>query len=375
MAPRLVSDLIRSDIAGLEGYTPVVPFEVLSRRLGRRPEEIVKINANENPYGPSPRVAETLACQEYYNIYPDPGQRVLREALSRYVDVSADNIMVGHGSDELIDLIMRAFSEPGDVVIDCPPTFGMYRFDAGLNHARVVSVRRNSDFSLDVAGVEEAVAREPRAKLLFITRPNNPDGSVPGDEDILRVLGLPLVVVLDEAYVEFHGRSLIGWVDSHPNLIVLRTFSKWAGLAGLRVGYGVFPGAVIEHLWKIKQPYNVNLAGTAAALVSLEDVEHLLGNVARIVEERERLYREIGRFGFLRPYPSQANFVLCRVLDREALDLVAELERRGILIRYYDSPGLTDHIRVSVGRPDQSDALLAALEEIGRELPGAKPPG
>jgi len=366
MTPRPVSELIRSDIAEMEAYTPVVPFEVLGQRLGRRPEEIIKLDANENPYGPSPGVAQALARQSYYHIYPDPGQGALREALSQYVGLDADNIMVGHGADELIDLIMRAFIEPGDVVIDCPPTFGMYRFDGGINHARVVSACRKSDFSLDVEEIEKAVAREPRAKLLFLTRPNNPDGGVPADEDILRLLALPLVVVLDEAYVEFHGRSLAGWVTSHPNLIVLRTFSKWAGLAGLRVGYGLFPGEIIEHLWKIKQPYNVNVAGTAAALASLKEREHLLRNVARIVEERERLYRELGRFDFLRPYPSRANFVLCRVVGREALGIKMQLERRGILIRYYDTPGLSDHIRVSVGRPEQSDALLTALEEIGR---------
>jgi len=363
----LIADLVRSDIANMERYTPVVPFDVLSRKLGRRPEEIVKINANENPYGPSPKAIEALARQPYYHIYPDPGQHALREVLSEYVGASADSIMVGHGADELIDLVMRAFIEPGDKIIDCPPTFGMYRFDAGINHARVVSVWRNSDFSLDIEGIEEAVAREPRAKLLFVTRPNNPDGSVPEDADILRLLDLPLVVILDEAYVEFHGRSLVGWVGSHTNLIVLRTFSKWAGLAGLRVGYGVFSNEIIEHLWKIKQPYNVNVAGTTAALASLEDVEYLLGNVARIVEERERLYQRLQRFDFLQPYPSRANFILCRVVGRGAYDLKMGLERRGVLIRYYDSPGLADHVRVSVGRPDQSDALLVVLEEIARE--------
>jgi len=362
-----VSDLIRSDIADMEGYTPVIPFDVLSRKLGRRPEEIIKLDANENPYGPSPKVIEALARQSYYHIYPDPGQQALREALSRYIGISAANIMVGHGADELIDLIMRAFIEPGDVVIDCPPTFGMYRFDARINHARVVSVWRDSDFRIDAQGIEKAVAQEPRTKLLFLTRPNNPDGSVPRDEDILRLLNLPIIVVLDEAYVEFHGHSMVGWVESHPNLIVLRTFSKWAGLAGLRVGYGIFPSEIIEHLWKIKQPYNVNVAGTTAALASLADAEYLKGNVARIVAERERLYRALQRFDFLRPYPSRANFVLCRVVGYDAYGLKKDLERRGVLVRYYHDPGLTDHIRISVGRPDQSDALLAALAKISEK--------
>jgi len=356
-----VSDLIRSDIADMEPYTPVVPFEVLSRRLGRRPRDIVKLDANENPWGPSPKVTEALANQEYYSIYPDPGQQTLRDALAEYVGASAERIMVGHGSDELIDLIMRGFIEPGDAIVDCPPTFGMYRFDAQVNRGRVIKVWRKSDFSLDVGGIEGAIGQEPRAKLLFITSPNNPDGGVPSDEDLLRLLDLPVIVIVDEAYGEFLGRSMAGLVERYSNLIVLRTFSKWAGLAGLRVGYGIFPGWILEQLWKIKQPYNVNVAGTVAALASLQDVAYLHENVARIIAERERLLRELGRLGFLKPYPSNANFILCRVVGQDACELKARLEQRGVLIRYYDTPRLTDHIRISVGRREQNDALLAAL--------------
>jgi histidinol-phosphate aminotransferase len=153
-------------------------------------------------------------------------------------------------------------------------------------------------------------------------------------------------------------------VLEHENLIVLRTFSKWAGLAGLRVGYGVFPEAIMPQLWKIKQPYNVNVAGTVAALESLNDVEHLMGTVAKIVQERERLYLELTQLDFLRPYPSQANYILCRVVNRDARQLKLDLEGRGILVRYFSKPGLTDHIRISIGRPDQTDALLVALRDL-----------
>ena len=178
------------------------------------------------------------------------------------------------------------------------------------------------------------------------------------------MLDLPLAVILDEAYIEFHGISRINWVTEHGNLIVLRTFSKWAGLAGLRVGYGVFPEAIMPQLWKIKQPYNVNVAGTVAAMESLNDAEHLMGTVGKIIEERERLYGELIQIGFLRPYPSQANFILCRVVDREARQLKLDLEGRGILVRYFSKPGLTDYIRISIGRPEHTDALLAALRNL-----------
>ena len=355
---------IRPDIAEMDAYTPILPFDVLSKRLGRSPDDIIKLDANENPYGPSPHIYGALANERYYHIYPDPDNNALREALSRYLNADISRIMAGHGADELIDLIMRLLIQPGDVVIDCPPTFGMYSFDTALNGGVLVNIPRRQDFSVDITAIEAVVSNTPNVKLLFLTSPNNPDGGILSDADLGRLLDLPLAVILDEAYVEFHGTSRINWVTEHENLIVLRTFSKWAGLAGLRVGYGVFPEAIMPQLWKIKQPYNVNAAGAAAAIASLNDAERLMETVAKIVEERERLYGELTRLDFLRPYPSQANFILCRVIDRDARQLKLELEERGILVRHFSKPGLTDYIRVSIGRPEQTDALLATLRDL-----------
>jgi histidinol-phosphate aminotransferase len=349
----------------MEPYTPIVPFEVLSARLGRSPEAIVKLDANENPYGPSPRAREALARLAYAHIYPDPESTALRHGLAAFTGLPADNLLAGAGADELIDLVMRLFLEPGDTVVDCPPTFGMYAFDTALNAGQVVRVPRRDDFSVDVDAVAQAVA-EHRPKLLFLTSPNNPDGSVLSDEALRRLLALPVVVVLDEAYIEFHGleRSRGAWVLERDNLITLRTFSKLAGLAGLRVGYGVFPSVLMPHLWKIKQPYNVSVAASAAALAALEDTQGLRENVARLVAERERLAMLLAGIPYLRPYPSRANFILCRVFGRDARALKLALEVRGILIRYFNKPGLTDCIRVSVGRPEQTTALIAALEAL-----------
>jgi histidinol-phosphate aminotransferase len=224
-------------------------------------------------------------------------------------------LLVGHGADELIDLIMRLFIEPGDIIVNCPPTFGMYAFDGHVNGAQVINMWRHSDFSIDIDKIE-ALAEGPgelgRApKLIFVTSPNNPDGSHLGNAELERLLALPAVIVLDEAYIEFSGGSRIDWVKQYSNLIVLRTFSKWAGLAGLRVGYGAFPPDIIEHLWKIKQPYNVNIAGQIAAQVSLTDREWLLANVARLVEQRKNFYKTLTQFDWLKPYPSRTNFILC----------------------------------------------------------------
>ena len=360
------SSLVRPDVATMEPYVPILPFEVLSAQLGRAANEIVKLDANENPYGPSPRVRQALAAMAYPHIYPDPESRHLRLALSEYMALPADHLLAGHGADELIDLVMRLFVLPGDVVINCPPTFGMYRFDAAVNAARVRNVARRDDFSLDVAAIERAVNEEQRCKLVFATSPNNPDGSLLADADLERLLDLPVGVVLDEAYVEFAGleRSRIRSVPSHANLIVLRSFSKWAGLAGLRLGYGAFPLAIMPHLWKIKQPYNVSVAAQVAGMASLEDREYLLGNVRRLIEERERLAAHLQAIPYLRPYPSQANFILCRVIDRDARALKKALAARDILIRHYDSPGLTDHVRFSVGRLEDTNRLLSALGDL-----------
>ena len=366
-----VEDFLRPDIYEMEEYTPIEPLEVLSARLGLPAERIIKLDGNENPYGPSPRALAALADYERYHIYPDPEHALLREAVQDYIGIDKAHIMFGNGSDELIDLVMRLFLGLGDAIINCPPTFGMYSFDAAICGAEVVRVPRRADFSLDVEGILQTSNSKVQSsklkltkKLLFINSPNNPDGGLTSREDLLRLLELPLVVVIDEAYAEFSGTSLVDLAPEHPNLIVLRTFSKWAGLAGLRIGYGVFPLDIIRHLWKIKQPYNVNVAAQAAALASLEDLEYLQANVQRIAAERERLYTELAKLDFLHPYPSRSNFILCRVLGRDARQLKLSLEREGILVRYFDKPGLKDCIRISVGKPDQTEVLLQTLHEV-----------
>ena len=383
------TSFIRPGVAAMKPYTPILPLEVLAQKLGRAPDQIVKLDANENPYGPSPRARAALAKAAFLNIYPDPANTFLREALARFTGLPQDRLFPGAGADELIDLALRATITPGDVVIDCPPSFGMYPFSSAVNAAQFIEVPRRADFALDVPAIESAVRSNPRAKVLFVCSPNNPDGSLVSDGDLRRLLTLPVLVVLDEAYVEFStaiqgqnsmadtgkgadARSMgsaghIAWTLDYPNLAVLRTFSKLAGLAGLRVGYGAFPEWLLPQLWKIKQPYNVNVAATLAALASLEDLATLQDNLGKLMAERARLSAALSELNFLQVFPSSANFLLCRVLDREARQIQLALEEHGVLVRYFDRPGLQDCIRISVGKPEQTEALLNALKQMTSE--------
>ena len=298
------------------------------------------------------------------HVYPDPESGRLRELLADYTGVPAEQILCGAGADEMIELILQLFIEPGDAVINTPPTFAMYGFDAPIYHGQVIDVYRRADFSLDVAAIEAAVTQHD-AKLVFLCSPNNPSGNLIEPAEIRRLLELPTTVVVDEAYIEFaEGGSLAAQVADHPNLIVLRTMSKWAGLAGLRVGYGIFPLALMPHLWKIKQPYNINVAADVAAQVSLRDTDFLLERVRQLVEQRERLEMAFAELPLLSPYPSQANFVLNRVLGMRAADFRDRLARAGIIVRYYNKPRLRDHIRISAGMPAQVDRLLDLLQTL-----------
>ena len=362
---------IRTHLESLPAYTPIEPFEVLSARIGRSPDQIVKLDANENPYGPLPVVREALGNLEFPHIYPDPESRALRKSLAKFTGVGEEYLLAGQGADELIDLLMRVFLDPNDCILSCPPTFGMYSFDAELNSARCIEVPRRADFSLDMEGIRKAVETH-QPKLFFITSPNNPDGSLIDSKTMDELLSLPTLIVLDEAYIEFAGDDLganlsrIREVPVRENLIVLRTFSKWAGLAGLRIGYGVFPLWLMPTLWKSKQPYNVNVAASIAAQVSLEHTNELKKVVELLKEERARLFKALQEIPFIKPYSTQSNFILCQVVGRDAAELKARLaQEHGVFIRYFNKPGLRDHIRISVGRPQDTDVLVKALKVQG----------
>jgi histidinol-phosphate aminotransferase len=357
-----IKKLIRPELVTMKSYIPIEPTEVLSQRAGLPSSKVIKLDGNENPYGCSPKVYQALANYRHYHNYPDPEQSELRKALEEYTGFGRQHIVCGMGSDDLIDLILRLFLKPRDQVINCPPTFGMYPFSTDVCGGRVVDVPRTEDFTLDMAGIKRALTG--KTKTIFVASPNNPTGATATEQEIMELVGTGKIVVVDEAYFEFSNVTMANLVPTYHNLIVLRTFSKWAGLAGLRIGYGFFPIEIADYLMKIKQPYNANAAAQAAVLASLADIDYLRANVTKIVRERERLFGKLKELDWLRPYPSRGNFILCALPEGKAKEIWQQLQKKGIFVRYFDTPALKDCMRISVGRPEDTDALVKALKEV-----------
>jgi histidinol-phosphate aminotransferase len=350
---------LRPDLDELEEYVPVKPLDVLAAEIGVPVGQLVKLDANENLYGPIPEVVEAVAKADFH-IYPDPGSTALREAIADYAGVRPEQIVAGAGADELIDLILRLVQPKA--IVDNVPTFGMYSFLAKINGARVVDVARKPGFEVDVAGCEAAV--RAGASVVFVTSPNNPSGNLMPAADLERLLASEAIVVLDEAYVEFSGGSHTGMLERFPNLMILRTFSKWAGIAGLRVGYSLSHPDFARLMMAIKQPYNVNVAGDAAARAAIQHRAVIFETVKSLVAERERMSKQLAGLAWLKPLPSQSNFVLVEVKGRAAKDVAAGLRQQGVLVRYYQRPELRNYIRISAGRPEDTDRLLAALRAL-----------
>ena len=351
--------LIRPDFDELAPYTPVKPLDVLAAEIGLPVSRLVKLDANENLYGPIPEVVEAMTKADLH-IYPDPGQGALREAIADYVGVDATQVVAGSGADDLIDIVIRLV-QPRSVAI-ATPTFGMYDFLARIERARVVEVPRLEGFAVDLRGTEAAVAAG--AQIVFVTSPNNPTGNSLSLAEAEALCALPAVVVVDEAYVEFGGRTNVPLLSRYPNLVILRTFSKWAGLAGLRVGYALSHPQLAAWMMAIKQPYNVSVVGDAAARAALAHRGLVFERVRCIVAERDRLSKLVGALGWLRPLPSDSNFVLFEVAGRSAREVAAALRRRGVLVRYYERPDLQNYIRISAGRPEDTDRLLDELRAL-----------
>ena len=356
-----INALIRPHLANIETYSSMDPPEVMAQRAGIPPDRIIKLNGNENPYGGSERAVEAVANTPLH-VYPDPMQRRIRAALAEYTGMDEEYIVAGAGSDELIDLLFRLFISPGDRILDFDPTFAMYGFCARVAGGEIQMVPRDELFEIDLVATRAAIT--PNTKIIFVSSPNNPTGNLASEDQIGALLETGLIVVVDEAYYEFSRQTSACLVPDHENLVVLRTMSKWAGLAGLRIGYGIMSPGIVRHIIDIKSPYNVNVAAEAALVASIEDAPGLLEKVDLIVEERDRMYALLQEIPGVTPWPSFGNYMLCQFAPGRAVPIYDELAARGILVRNFRSERLRDCFRIAVGTPDQTDAVVAALKEI-----------
>ena len=344
----------RSNIAAMAGYMP-----------GEQPRDdgIIKLNTNENPYPPSPKVYAALkrAINPALRLYPEPLSDSLRAMAAIVYGVKAENIMTGNGSDEILSILLRCFVGPQDRVAFPVPTYSLYDTLVEIQDG----VRAPVSFPPDFSVPGELAAQN--AAVTFLCNPNAPSGTLVSLAEIEKLArALAGILVVDEAYVDFaesEGASSIPLIQQLPNLVVLRSFSKSFSLAGLRIGLAFASNELIAGMMKVKDSYNLNRLSMVAAMAALQDMPWMARNVKRIQRSRKKLLASLKRMGY-QVYPSQSNFVLARKPERNLKAVYEELKLKNILLRYFDVPGLQDCLRITVGTPKEIDALIKGLATI-----------
>ena len=349
---------LRDDIDDLAHYAPVQPLEVLAEEIGVPVDQLVKLDANENLYGAPEAVREAAAAAPLH-IYPDPDQTALRAGIASYLGVRPEQVVAGSGSDDLLDVVLRLTLPAATAT--ATPTFGMYSFLSGIAGIRHIEVPRTPGYGLDFVGLRNAV--EDGAGVVFIASPNNPRGMPPASKrsrrsaHSMRSSWSMRPTPSSPARAPFPSRPAPeSRRDAHLQQV--------GGTRGLARGLAVAHADLVEPMLAIKQPYNVNAAADAAARAALARRDELLVNVRAIVAERDRLAREVGALGWLAPHPSDANFVLFDVKAGDSGEIASALRERGVLVRRYDRPDLAGKLRISAGRPQDTDRLLDALKEV-----------
>ena len=372
MPPRL--DLIRPHVQTLEPYTP-----------GEQPEDanLIKLNTNENPYGPSPQVLRAVkdAVDDRLRLYPHPTAEPLRKKIAALHDCSPDNVIVGNGSDELLALATRAFVEPASprgnrerqTIQYFTPSYSLYPVLAAIHGARNKEVPLTRSFGIPPAARLAQRGWLPKAALNFVTTPNAPSGRRYRTGELRKLCQtVQGVTVLDEAYAEFAPENALSLVQEFDHVIVSRTFSKAWSLCFQRVGYFVGPESLIQALHRLRDSYNVNGLGQIAAGATLDDLPWYRENIRKVVEQREQLAKELEQLGF-RVVPSAANFLLAAPPARsgDAQAWHEEFRRAGILVRHFTGAAVKNYLRITIGTPEQN----LRVSEIARRLLAARTQG
>lgn len=361
---QLIQKFVRPELRRLSGYISArhLAKEIADEESERKTKrKMIYLDANENPFG---SVLGKIAGVELSR-YPDPYAESLRAKLARYVSVKPEQILIGNGSDEIIWLLLFAFVAPRDEVVVMEPSFAMYRIFAELAGARVRSIALESNYSLDAQKLLKTV--NAKTKIIFLCSPNNPTGNVLPLADVEKIVRVSKkLVVVDEAYIEFApGSSALRLLKKYPNLILLRTFSKAWGLAGLRVGYALGDKEIIQTLQKVRAPYSVDVLAASLAERALTKRKQMEMSVRKIIVERKKLEMALKKMS-LKIFPSVANFVLVRFpMKWNASTIQQTLSKKfGLIVRDFNKPGLENCFRVTVGTPRENELLLTALKQV-----------
>lgn len=345
----------------IEPYKPGKPVVEVARELGLK--SVIKMASNESPLGPSPRAKRAIrAAIKDLSLYPEGSGAKLREGIAKKWRIKPENIILGNGSNEIIELILHAFLNEGEEVITCKPSFLVYFLTAKVCNAKIIEVPLNY-YTFDLDAIAKKIT--PRTKVIFISNPNNPTGTIVDKEAVerfMRRVPANVIVVFDEAYVEFtNPKRFPRSIKYIKNSVILRTFSKIYGLAGLRIGYGVASAEVVELLNKVRQPFNVNSLAQVAALAALKDDAYRHHMIGMVREGKRYFYKEFYKLGLFY-VPSEANFVLVKVGDGNKI--FKKLLQKGIIVRPMVEYQLPEFIRVTIGKPLQNRKFIKALREV-----------
>ncbi|OBZ13084.1 histidinol-phosphate transaminase [Bacillus sp. FJAT-26390] len=359
----------RKELKQMKPYSPGKPIWEVQKELGL--ERVVKLASNENPLGPSPKAVTAMqAALTDLHRYPDAQSVQLKQAIATHYELSAEQVIVTNGGDELITLLSETFLDAEDEIIVPGPTFSEYEFGAQLMGAKVIVAPLTNDLQYDPEAIVAAVTE--RTKMVYLCSPNNPTGTILSKKELQYILdSLPkwVLVVLDAAYSHFVSADDysdgIEFVRTGYPLVVLKTFSKIYGLAGIRVGFGAAPQAIIQNILQVKEPFNVNALAQAAAIAAIGDEEHVSRSRSLVAEERQRLYASFRELG-LSYTESMSNFVLVEVGEQSEF-IYEQLMAKGIIVRLAKAWGLNSHLRISIGTPEENELLIEALHHILKE--------
>ena len=355
-----IDKFFREMLGNFAGYQP-----------GEQPvgEGWIKLNTNENPYPPIPEVIEDIraAVNDKIRLYPDPlaleARKAVLNQLVRDEDTLTDRntVFIGNGSDEILDIIFKVFINPREDVVFFNPSYGMYKVLAALYDARIREITLNPDFSIPDSGFTA------RGKLMFICSPNNPNGKSYGNASILKICGnFSGIVVVDEAYAEFSEQTALPLLKKVNNLIIIRTLSKSFSLASLRFGYALADASIIKEMNKVKLPFNTSYLTQVAAISSIKHRRKILAQNKKIIEERERLTKELNSYEGVSVLPSDANFILVKFDDKSiTLKFFWDFkDKHKILVRHFSKPGLYQYLRITIGTEEQNSKLLEVFKEL-----------